>query len=196
MLRVLFHRYILKVLFGGDKYLSPLYMTALACFLMMGCEKDNKQLGAEYTGPVAKINNVVIKYSELGRLKVFMKSPLSFTYSNENKVFPDTINIDFYNPDGSVITHLRADSGRFDRSSNLYTVMGNVKVNKIEENKELTTNELKWSPVTKKVFTEKPVVVRDFRTSEITKAVGMDAEQDFSHITFRKATGIYKFVTP
>jgi hypothetical protein len=55
---------------------------------------------------------------------------------------------------------------------------------------------LKWSPATRKVFTEKALVVRDFRTSEITNAVGMDADQDFSHIVFRKATGIYKFMGP
>jgi LPS export ABC transporter protein LptC len=179
---------------GGDKILSPLYIVTLLGLL--SCEGDNKKLGKEHTGPVVTINNVVVKYSEQGKLKVFMKSPLSLTYINENKVFPDTINIDFYNPDGSIITHLRADSGRFDRNANEYTVMGNVKVNKLEENKVLTTTELKWSPATRKVFTEKALVVRDFRTSEITNAVGMDADQDFSHIVFRKATGIYKFMGP
>lgn len=181
---------------GGDKCLSPFCIVAFLGFLLSGCEADKNKLGAEYTGPVSKVNNVVVKYSELGRIKVFMKSPISLTFANQNQVYPDTINIDFYEPGGAVITHLRADSGRFDHSANLYTVMGNVKVNKVSENKILTTQELKWSPVTKKVFTEKPVVVRDFTTSEITKAVGMDADQDFSHIVFRKATGIYKFVGP
>lgn len=180
----------------GDKILSPLHVIAVLSCILSGCEGDAKKLGEEYKGPIETINNVVVKYSEQGKLKVFMKSPLSLTYTNQNKIFPDTINIDFYDPDGTIITHLRADSGRFDHTSNVYIVMGNVKVNKMAEVKVLTTNELQWNPTTRKVSTEKPVVVRDFRTSEITKAVGMDADQDFSHIVFRKATGIYKFVGP
>jgi LPS export ABC transporter protein LptC len=178
----------------GDKYLSPFCVGILVSFLAWGCEGDKNKLGAEYKGPVTTVNNVVVKYSELGRLKVFMKSPLSLTFSNQNQVYPDTVNIDFYEPGGAIITHLRADSGRFDHSANLYTVMGNVKVKKFSENKTLATEELKWSPVTKKIFTDKPVVVRDFVTSEITKGVGMDADQDFSHIIIKKMTGIWKFV--
>ena len=184
------------VLLRGDKILSPLYIIPILGYILSGCEGDKKKLGDDYTGPIETINSVVVKYSEQGKLKVFMKSPLSLTYTNQNKVFPDTVNIDFYNPDGSIVTHLRADSGRFDHNSNVYIVMGNVKVNKLEENKVLTTNQLQWNPTTKKVSTEKPVVVRDFKTSEITNAVGMDADQDFSHIVFRKATGIYKFANP
>jgi len=191
-----FDPFFLRAFLRGDRILSPLYIMPILVGILSGCEGDTKKLGDEYTGPVETINSVVVKYSEQGKLKVFMKSPLSLAYSNQNKVFPDTVNIDFYDPDGTIITHLRADSGRFDHNSNIYVVMGNVKVNKVEENKILTTDELQWNPTTKKVSTEKPVVVRDFKTSEITKAVGMDAEQDFSHIVFRKATGIYKFVDP
>ena len=186
----------LRAFLKGDNYLSPFSVIFMVCFSLVSCEKDKNKLGAEYQGPVETIRNMEVKYSEQGKLKVVMSTPLRLRYTNLNEIFPDTVNVDFYNPEGALITHLRSDSGRFDHNANVYIVMGNVRVDKEDENKVLTTTELKWSPETKKVFTEKPLVVRDFRTSEITNAVGMDADQDFSHIIFRKATGIYKFTGP
>jgi LPS export ABC transporter protein LptC len=157
------------------------------------CEKDNKKLGAVYEGPTEIVNNVQIRYSEQGLPKVQMVTPLSMTYNNQNKIFPDTVNINFFDPTGAIITHLRADSGRFDQATNVYIVKGHVKVIKSQTKETLTTSELSWSPVTKKVFTDKALTVRNTITSEVTHAIGMDAEQDFTRIKFRKATGIYKF---
>jgi LPS export ABC transporter protein LptC len=164
--------------------------------LLYACESKNNELGEEYKGPVETIEGVEVKYSESGDMKVLMRTGRSFRYRNDSKLFPDSINVDFYSPQGAVITHLRADSGRYDNSSREYVVIGNVRVNQMAENKILTTSELHWNPNTKKVYTDKKVVVRDFSTSEITNAVGMDADQDFTHIIFRKATGIYQFIEP
>ncbi|MCE7040967.1 LPS export ABC transporter periplasmic protein LptC [Dyadobacter sp. CY312] len=160
---------------------------------IVSCEKEEKKLGAAYEGPVEEVSNVQIRYSEQGLQKVQMITPRSLTYSNQNKVFPDTVNINFFDPTGSIITRLRADSGHFDHASNVYIVKGHVRVIKSESQETLTTTELSWNPVTKKVFTDKALTVRNTRTSEITNAIGMDAEQDFTRIKFRKATGIYKF---
>ncbi len=158
----------------------------------MSCEKEEKKLGAVYEGPVEIVSNVQIRYSEQGAQKVQMITPQSLTYTNQNKVFPDTVNINFFDPNGSVITHLRADSGHYNHSSNVYIVKGHVKVIKSETQQILTTTELSWNPVTKKVYTDKPLTVKKIGSPEITRAVGMDAEQDFSRIKFRKGAGIYK----
>ena len=166
------------------------------CMLLNSCEKGKNKVGALYEGPVEIVNGVVIKYSEAGLQKVKMTTRQSLRYMNESKTFPDTINIDFFDPTGAVITHLRADSGRFDNASNVYIVKGHVRVIKSQSNEILTTTELSWNPGTRKVFTDKPLTVRNNRTSEITNAIGMDAEQDFTRIKFRKATGIYKFTGP
>jgi LPS export ABC transporter protein LptC len=125
-----------------------------------------------------------------------MKTPKSLRYQNETKVFPDTINISFFDSLGTVITRLRSDSGRYDQNLDVYIVKGNVRVVKSVTDEVLTTTELSWSPRTRKVFTEKPLSVINKRTSEVTNAIGMDAEQDFTRIKFRKATGIYKFTGP
>jgi len=175
-------------------FIIPFYL--IFCLVLASCEKSKNKIGALYEGPVEVVNGVKIQYSEVGLQKVQMTTRQSLRYMNESKTFPDTINIDFFDPTGTVITHLRADSGRFDNAANLYIVKGHVKVIKSQSNEILTTTELSWNPGTRKVFTDKPLTVRNNRTSEITNAIGMDAEQDFTRIKFRKATGIYKFTGP
>ncbi|QRR04160.1 LPS export ABC transporter periplasmic protein LptC [Dyadobacter sandarakinus] len=167
-------------------------MVLSSVFFQSCTEKPNKE-GAVYTGPIEIINNVEVKYSEQGKSKVVVRTPRSFGYQNESKVFPDTINISFYDTLGTVQTTLRSDSGRYDHNADVYIVKGNVRVVKSETQEILTTSELFWSPRTRKVFTEKALSVRNKRTAEVTDAIGMDAEQDFTRIKFRKATGVYKF---
>jgi LPS export ABC transporter protein LptC len=179
----------------GDNKLSPFYVMAIA-LIFLACEGKKNKLGALYTGPLEIVNNVEVKYSEQGKIKVLMRTPQSLRYQSETQVFPDTINISFFDSLGTVVTRLRSDSGRYDQNADVYIVKGNVRVVKSETNEILTTSELNWSPRTRKVFTEKSLSVINKRTSEITNAIGMDAEQDFTRIKFRKATGVYKFTGP
>ncbi|WP_439559661.1 LPS export ABC transporter periplasmic protein LptC [Dyadobacter sp.] len=178
------------------KQLSPFYIVIVLGVLLSSCEDKKKKVGALYTGPVEIISDVQVKYSEQGKIKVLMKTPRSQRFQNDNQIFPDTINISFYDTLSRVITRLRSDSGRYDKSADVYIVKGNVRVVKSETQEIMTTSELSWSPRTRKVFTDKPLAVRNNRTSEVTNAIGMDAEQDFTRIKFRKATGIYKFSGP
>lgn len=182
-----------KLSWKGDKFLSPFCIALLMTLLMGACENKKDKIGAAYTGPLEIVNDVELKYSEQGKMKVFVKTPRSLTYQNETKVFPDSVNITFFDTLGTAVTRLRSDSGRYDRNADVYIVKGNVNVVKSETQETLTTSELSWSPATRKVFTDKPLKIKNKRTLEVTNAIGMDAEQDFSRIKLRKATGIYKF---
>ncbi|WP_084165614.1 LPS export ABC transporter periplasmic protein LptC [Dyadobacter crusticola] len=187
--------FIWNIITAG-KLILPFCIVSLLGILLSSCEDKKNKVGALYTGPVEVINEVQVKYSEQGKIKVLMKTPRSQRFQNDNQIFPDTINISFYDTLGQVVTRLRSDSGRYDKSSDVYIVKGNVRVVKSETQEIMTTSELSWSPRTRKVFTDKPLAVRNNRTSEVTNAIGMDAEQDFTRIKFRKATGIYKFSGP
>ena len=179
----------------NNRFFCLLVFCCSALFLT-SCEDNKNKVGAEYKGPVTIVNAVEVNYSEQGLQKVQMITRQSLKYLNNNEIFPDTININFFDPSGQITTRLRADSGRFDHAANVFVVKGHVKVVKSESQEILTTTELSWNSGTKKVFTDKPLTVRNNRTSEITHAIGMDAEQDFTRIKFRKATGIYKFTGP
>jgi LPS export ABC transporter protein LptC len=178
----------------GDRSISPFCIMALAVIFFSSCEPNEKKAGKPYTGPIEITSDVELKYSEQGLMKVLLKTPKQLRYQNEDKVFPDTININFYDPSGAtVVTRLRADSGRFDQRSNVYIVKGNVRVVKSLTKELLTTTELTWSPDTRKVFTDKFVSVKNTVTKDIINGNGMDADQDFSHIKFRKGTFKMKF---
>ncbi|MCF0075059.1 LPS export ABC transporter periplasmic protein LptC [Dyadobacter sp. CY261] len=168
----------------------------LSSLLFVACESKKDKIGAVYNGPMEVVNDLVVKYSEQGNMKVYVKTPKSLTYQNETRVFPDSVNISFFDSLGTVVTTLRSDSGRYDRSADVYIVKGNVRVVKLETAEILKTSELSWSPGTRKVFTDKALSIKNTRTSEITNATGMDAEQDFSRIKLRKMTGLYKFTGP
>ena len=192
----MFSRKTYRYLSKGDNCLSPFCIIAFCALLFVACESKKDKIGAAYNGPMEIVNNLEVKYSEQGKMKVFVKTPKSLTYQNETRVFPDSVNISFFDSLGTVVTTLRSDSGRYDRNADVYIVKGNVRVVKSETREILKTSELSWSPGTRKVFTDKALSVKNSRTSEITNAIGMDAEQDFSRIKFRKATGIYKFTGP
>jgi LPS export ABC transporter protein LptC len=66
--------------------------------------------------------------------------------------------------------------------------MGRVLVNNQIKNETLQTDEMFWSPDTKKVYTDKPV---DIKTPEqVLHGVGMDSNQDFTDYTLRRVTGV------
>jgi LPS export ABC transporter protein LptC len=183
-------RGIQSFLSKGDNHLSPFCILAFCVLLFAACESKKEKIGAVYNGPIEIVNDLVVKYSEQGNMKVYVKTPKSLTYQNETRVFPDSVNISFFDSLGTVVTTLRSDSGRYDRNADVYIVKGHVRVVKLETNQILTTTELRWSPGTRKVFTDKALTIRNTRTPEVTNAIGMDAEQDFSRIKLRKMTGI------
>lgn len=160
--------------------------------LLSGCEeeKTNKKV-KPYEGPIEEINNVQMLYSEAAVLKVKMTTARQLRYLNDDRKYPETVNVSFFGPSGEEITTLRSDSGRYDRVKDLYTVMGNVVVINKQKQEKLLTNELNWNPNTKKVFTEKPVTVISKATGETLKGLGLDANQDFSQYSIRKPTGIF-----
>ncbi len=172
------------------------FITVCLCTFMSLClfscvEKADPEVEL-YQGPLEEIYDVQLLYSEEGQQRVEVETPIQYRYQNEDKIFPDTVNIKFFDPgNGQVVTTLRSDSGRFDNARNLYIVKGNVVVvNKVEQ-RRLKTPELYWNPTTRKVFTDENVVIDNLVTGSYTKGKGMDANQDFSAMTIRKPYGIF-----
>jgi LPS export ABC transporter protein LptC len=176
----------------GDKLLS------LICFLLSftfltSCEDDKKnQKFIAYKGPIEDADSIRVIYSEGGLLKVRVNTAKQLKYADENKIFPKPVFIDFFDPMGSqVITTLRSDSGRYDNRLNVYKVMGNVVVINTTKRQKLSTDELIWNPATKKVYTEKPVIIESQATGERINGLGLDANQDFTQYSVRKVTGYF-----
>ncbi len=155
-----------------------------------GCAREEKKPFQRYEGPQEEIFDVGVKYSEKGKVNVEMTTPVQLRYLNGDKVFPDSVNIVFYDSLGTQITTVRSDSGRYDNAKNIYVVTGNVIVVSILKQEYLYTSELNWNPVTRKVYNDKPNRIVRKRTSDVINGTGLDARQDFSEMSLRKVTGI------
>ncbi len=159
---------------------------------LFSCEepKTTKTVKA-FQGPIEEIDDVKMLYSERAIVKVKMTTARQLRFTNDDRKYPQTVNVVFYGPTGEEVTTLRSDSGKYNRATDLYTVMGNVVViNKIKQEK-MTTDLLNWNPNTKKIYTEKPVAVLSRLTGERLTGIGLDATQDFSQYSMRKPTGVF-----
>ena len=181
-----------KNVFMENKNLSSIFLFLLL-WVFGACEEnpDAKKFIA-YKGPLEEAENVQVLFSENAILKVKVNTAKQIKQPNEDKVFPKPVFIEFFDPAGlSVITTLRADSGRQNNQTGVYRVMGNVRVVNTLKQQRLFTDELTWNPLTQKVFTERKVVVESMQSGERMNGTGLDANQDFSNYSIRKPTGFF-----
>ncbi len=159
---------------------------------LLACEepKQAKKV-ATYTGPIEEINDVKLLYSEAATLKVKLTTPKQFRYANDDRKYPKPVSIIFYGPVGEEATTLRSDSGRYNKAKDLYTLIGHVVVIDKKKQQKVLSPELNWNPVTKKVFTNKRVVVLSQMTGEKLYGTGLDANQNFTNYSVRNPSGVF-----
>jgi len=181
-----------KSMSQDHRHLLPTVVLAWLCFCLVSCEEPKQTKKVDpYTGPIEEINDVRLLYSEAATMKVKLTTPRQLRYANDNRKYPKPVNIIFYDQTGKEETKLQSDSGKYDKSKDLYTVMGHVVVTKLQNRQKMLTDLLNWSPVTKKIYTELPVTILSPETGERLQGVGLDAPQDFSRYSIRKTTGIF-----
>ena len=162
------------------------------CTFLFSCEEPKQaKKTAAYTGPIEEINDVKLLYSEAAVLKVKLTTPKQFRYANDDRKYPKPVSIIFYGPAGEEATTLRSDSGRYNKAKDLYTLIGHVVVVDKQKQQKVLSPELNWNPATKKVFTNKRVVVLSQMTGEKLYGTGLDANQNFTNYSVRNPSGVF-----
>lgn len=133
-------------------------------------------------------NNIETIYSDSGKMKMKLDAPVQLLLQNNDREFPEGIYVEFFENKTEPKAILTSNYAIFYKEQNLYKISGKVVVDNKEEGKKLSTEELFWSPVTKKIYTEKHLFIET--ASETIEGEGMDANQDFSSYTIRKPIGI------
>ncbi|ABG60509.1 LPS export ABC transporter periplasmic protein LptC [Cytophaga hutchinsonii] len=162
-----------------------------ACiFLLYSCQADVEQAKyvEPYTGPMMISDNIQTIYSDSGKMKMKLEAPVQLLLQSNDREFPEGIYVEFFENKETPKAILTSNYAIFYKEQNLYKISGKVVVDNKEEGKKLTTEELFWSPVTKKIYTEKQLFIKT--ATETIEGVGMDANQDFSSYTIRKPVGI------
>ena len=170
----------------GDKLLSPICFIVLLTIGMACQEKKSATKFIPYKGPLEEAEKLEVLYSEEGLLKVRVKTEKQIKSGLDDKIFPKQIFVDFFGPNGQVMTTLVSDSGRYE-----FRVSSNLAEGNTLKQERLLTDELTWNPNTKKVYTEKPVMVENQRSGEQMKGIGLDANQDFTQYSIRRPTGFF-----
>ncbi|CAH0995412.1 Lipopolysaccharide export system protein LptC [Emticicia aquatica] len=175
------HTYIKKLSFVG---------IITSVFFFFSCEEKKKtEVYQRYNGPLMATENLNVMYSDSGRTTVRLTTARQLKFQNEDEVYPKAVYVTFFDKNGVEYSSLRGDSGRYVKSEGLYKVMGNVFFFNRLKQQSLSTDLLNWSPIRKKVYTDLKFTIKT--PLEELHGVGMDADQDFTHYTMRKAKGSF-----
>jgi len=172
------------------KYIIEFSCFLIIAFFLTSCEEKRKvEVLTKYNGPLMSTENLNVIYSDSGRVKVKLTTAQQLKFQNEDEVYPKAVYITFYDKNGVEYSSLRGDSGRYEKSNGLYKVMGNVFFFNRLQQQSLITDLLNWSPLRKKVYTDRKFTIKT--PKEELHGIGMDADQDFTHYTMRKTKGTF-----
>jgi LPS export ABC transporter protein LptC len=166
-----------------------LYFSVTFLFLLLSSCDENKTLDKvkPYQGPMIESLQIETLYSDSAKLKMRIKAPKQQQLQNGNLIYPETIEVYFYNEKKQESSKLTALKGFYDKEKNLYTATGKVVVKDLLENKTLKTEVLHWSPNEKRIFTDNFVVIES--GENVIKGEGFTANQDFQYYKILKPTG-------
>jgi LPS export ABC transporter protein LptC len=155
---------------------------------LWACDEDKSlEKVKPYQGAMIESQQIETLYSDSAKLKMRIKAPKQQQLQNGNLIYPETIEVFFYNEKKQESSKLTALKGFYDKEKNLYTATGKVVVRDLLENKTLKTEVLHWSPNEKRIFTDKFVVIES--GENVVKGEGFTANQDFQYYKILKPTG-------
>jgi LPS export ABC transporter protein LptC len=166
-------------------------LIALLAMVATGCGKDLKDPDQEkkHVGPFRETANVTTLYSDSAKVRIKLQAPVQEDYENGDMVFPDGIDVEFYEEGEAVTSTIRANYGKQERNKDLYLVRGNVIVHNLQKQETLETEELYWNKAKAQIYTDKFVKITT--PEEILMGHGLQANQDFSNYKIRKVTGVF-----
>ena len=162
-------------------------LAILVACLLTACNNSELKDPIEYTGPLRKVENVELYYSEKSQIKVKMTAPELQEFETGDREFPKGVYMEFYNEFGRLESTLRANHAYFFKKENQWRGRGKVEVKNIEKNEQLNTEELFWKPAEEKIFTEKFVTIRE--QGDVIYGEGLEAKQDMSDYVIKKISG-------
>ncbi len=149
---------------------------------------SNEKFVEPYKGPMMTAKNINTIYSDSGYKKVNLQAPLQLLLQNNDREFPEGIYVEFFDKGKNPKAILTSNYAIFYKDKNLYKISGKVIVDNKDQGKKLSTEELFWSPINKKIYTDKHILIET--PNEIIEGNGLDADQDFSSYSIRNPIGI------
>ncbi|WP_299248505.1 LPS export ABC transporter periplasmic protein LptC [uncultured Cytophaga sp.] len=156
---------------------------------LFGCIDNEKAITIEvpYEGAMMTANNIKTIYSDSGETKMILEAPVQLLLQNDDREFPEGVHVEFFDEKKEPKAILTSNYALFDKDKNLYRIFGKVVIDNKRDGKKMSTEELFWSPATKKIYTDKFLIIET--GNEVIRGIGMDATQDFSSYKIHKPVG-------
>lgn len=152
---------------------------------ILSCREDVDTAALQvYDGPLNSAINIHLVHSDSAVVRSEIRAPKQLEFSNGNIEFPEGIDIQFFEVDGTLSTTMKADKGFFLKTENIYKGIGNVQVNNLLKDQRLQAEELYWNPTDKKIYTETFVTIQEKQT--LFNGTGMEADESFSKYKLKK----------
>ncbi len=137
--------------------------------------------------------NLRVFYTDSGFAQVEIIASIAESYSKPQTVtkLKDGLKINFFSPDGKVISTLTALYGEVNFTKGTMFVRDSVQLFNYKKKQRLLTETLHWNQKDSLIFTNSNVVVRSPKS--ILYGDGIKTKQDFSEYVFLKPRGKYIF---
>jgi len=168
-------------------------LLALATLPLAGCEeKEIVVAPVEYKGPLAETTNVVMLMSDSARLQMRLTAPLMQQFENGDVVYSKNVKVTFYDKPGKkVVNTLEAKYAKIEKSTQLYTMRGDVRVANVPQQQTLKTEELFYDKLKRRIYTDTAMFVRVQTPTEVLTGYGLQADENFSHYGMHRVTGTF-----
>lgn len=166
-----------------------IFVTAML-FSCQGKLKEIREWHLESSAPKAIGKGINLFYTDSGKVRVHLKSPLLHDYSTQDfpyREFPDGIHVEFIDEQQQVTT-IKANYAIFYPKTNLIDLQGDVVIT-TSDSTVLKANQLYWDKAQQWVFTDKPYSIQ-LPDGGFNKGSGFDSDEDFKQFSSRSNTGI------
>ena len=175
---------------------AAILVTAAGLVLLAGACKneieDVDALVSKFDTQVETAREVEILYSDSAQVRVRITGPTMLQYLDRREPkqeFPDGVSVSFFGPEGAVTSQLDARYGVRLENKNEVIVRDSVVWQSVKGEK-IETEELIWDERSRKIFTNKFVVIT--RPDEIIYGHGFEADQDFTYSRINAIEGRLK----
>ena len=160
--------------------------------VLFSCEsniKDVQRINSVAFSPSVQAEDINLKYTDSGKVKAIMLSPLMLDFSNLEYAFnefPDGINITLLDKGGQE-TYVVADYAINYAKTDIIDLQGHVKIT-TTDGKELTTDQLYYDQKNEWFYTEKNFKFTDGEGGYL-EGPGLDFSKDFKIFNMQRNNG-------
>ncbi len=173
------------------KHIFMSIVTTFVVTMFFSCQdnyKELQKLSQNPRFPEGEAENFSLIYTDSGKVKAVLKSPLNKNFSNQSfpyQEFPRGLQVDFFDKQNNKST-VTADYGIYYSLTRLIDLEGNV-VLKTHDGKELHAAQLYWDQKNEWIFTEKNYI---YTSPDLNMSgVGIDFNKEFTRVNSHRNSG-------